>query len=97
MGTALMSMVLTNQFNRSENILAANKVAALQQKAAAGQPVDPAAVPRLSQAPDFAANVLHDLSHAYTTVFVIAVVLVALTLIPASFLPKKPAIQTPDV
>jgi len=29
-------------------------------------------------------------THAYTTVFVVAVVIVALTLIPAAFLPKKP-------
>jgi EmrB/QacA subfamily drug resistance transporter len=96
-GTAMMSMVLTNQFNRSENIVAANKLAALQQKAAAGVPVDPAAVPRQSLAPGFAANVFGDLSHAYTTVFVIAVALVAVTIIPASFLPKEPAIQTPEV
>src|SRR6202000_1890695 len=46
MGTALMSMVLTNQFNRSENITAANRLAALKQKAAAGGvPLDHAAVP----------------------------------------------------
>jgi EmrB/QacA subfamily drug resistance transporter len=96
-GTALMSMVLTNQFNRSENITAANKLALLQQKAAGGIPVDPSAIPRRSLAPDFSTGLLHDLSHAYTTVFVIAVAVVALTIIPASFLPKKPAIQTQDV
>lgn len=96
-GTALMSMVLTNQFNRSENITAANKLALLQQKAAGGIPVDPSAIPRRSLAPDFSTGLLHDLSHAYTTVFVIAVAVVALTIIPASFLPKKPAIQTHDV
>jgi EmrB/QacA subfamily drug resistance transporter len=97
MGTALMSMVLTNQFNRSENITAANKLASLQQKAAAtGVPVDPSAIPRQSLTPDFADNVVHDLSHAYTTVFVIGVALVALTIIPAAFLPKKPAVQTAD-
>jgi EmrB/QacA subfamily drug resistance transporter len=95
MGTALMSMVLTNQFNRSENITAANKLASLQQQAAAtGVPVDHSAIPLQSLAPGFAGNLLHDLSHAYTTVFVIAVVLVAFTIIPASFLPKKPASQT---
>ena len=44
MGTALMAMILTDQFNRSENIVAANKLAALQQKAAVGNvPVDPSA------------------------------------------------------
>ncbi|MGO9386002.1 MAG: DHA2 family efflux MFS transporter permease subunit [Mycobacterium sp.] len=95
MGTALMSMVLTNQFNRSESISAANKLASLQQKAAAsGVPLDQAAIPRQALAPGFAGNVLHDLSHAYTAVFVIAVVLVVCTTIPAAFLPKKPAIQT---
>jgi EmrB/QacA subfamily drug resistance transporter len=95
MGTALMSMVLTNQFNRSENITAANKLASLRQRAAAsGVPVDPSAVPTQTLAPGFSGNVLHDLSHAYTTVFVIAVVLVVSTIIPAVFLPKQPASQT---
>ena len=97
MGTALMSMVLTNQFNRSENITAANKLAILQQKAAAsGVPVEQSAIPRQSLAPGFAGNVLHDLAHAYTTVFVIAVVLVLSTIIPAAFLPKTPAISIAD-
>ena len=42
MGTALMSMILTNQFNRSENITAAKTLATLQQNAASrGVPVDP--------------------------------------------------------
>jgi EmrB/QacA subfamily drug resistance transporter len=95
MGTALMSMILTNQFNRSEYVSAANKLAALQQKAAtSGVPVDQAAIPRQALAPGFSSNVLHDLSHAYTTVFVIAVVLVVSTIIPALFLPKKPASET---
>jgi EmrB/QacA subfamily drug resistance transporter len=95
MGTALMAVILTNQFNRSPNIVAANKLAALHQKAAVdGVPVDQSAIPRQSLAPGFSGNVVHDLSHAYTAVFVIAVVLVAFTVIPASFLPKKPASQT---
>jgi len=95
MGTALMSMVLTNQFNRSENIAAANKLASLQQKAAAtGLPIDRSAIPRQSLVPGFLTNVQHDLSHAYTAVFAIAVVLVVFTVIPASFLPKQPASET---
>ncbi len=95
MGTALMSMILTNQFNRSENISAANKLAALQQRAATtGVPVDQSAIPRQSLAPGFSGNLVHDLSHAYATVFVLAVALVALTIIPAAFLPKQPASQT---
>jgi MFS family permease len=96
-GTALMSMVLTNQFNRSENITAANKLASLKQKAANGVPIDPSAIPRQSLRPGFSADVLHDFSHAYATVFMIAVILVAVVIIPASFLPKKPAIHTQDV
>jgi EmrB/QacA subfamily drug resistance transporter len=96
-GTALMSMVLTNQFNRSENITAANKLASLKQQAANGVPIDPAAIPRQSLRPGFSADVLHDFSHAYATVFMIAVILVAAVIIPASFLPKKPAIHTQDV
>jgi hypothetical protein len=95
MGTALMSMILTNQFNRSENISAAKKLAWLQQQAATtGLPVDQSAIPQQSLVPGFSANVLHDLSHAYTAVFVIAVVLVVSTIIPAMFLPKQPASQT---
>lgn len=95
MGTALMSMILTNQFNRSQNVVAANKVAALHQRAAVdGVPVDQSAIPRQALVPGFWANVVHDLSHAYTAVFVIAVVLVVCTVVPASFLPKKPASET---
>lgn len=95
MGTALMSMILTNQFNRSQNVVAANKVAALHQRAAIdGVPVDQSAIPRQALVPGFWTNVVHDLSHAYTAVFVIAVVLVVCTVIPASFLPKKPASET---
>jgi EmrB/QacA subfamily drug resistance transporter len=95
MGTALMSMVLTNQFNRSENVVAANKLAALQQKASvSGVPVDQSAIPPQSLAPGFWGVVMHDLSHAYAAVLVIAVVLVASTVIPASFLPRKPASLT---
>src|ERR1700737_1187201 len=39
--------------------------------------------------PDFVHNVMHDLSHAYTVVFLTVAVLVALTYIPAVFLPKR--------
>ena len=33
---------------------------------------------------------MHDLSHAYTLVLVVAIVVVALTLVPVAFLPNKP-------
>ncbi len=94
-GTALMAMILTNQFNRSNDIVAANKLAALQQKAAiSGVPVDPSQIPPEALAPSFSANLLHDLSHVYTTVFAVAMVVVAFTFIPAGFLPRKPATLT---
>jgi hypothetical protein len=88
-------MILTNQFNRSENLSAAKTLATLQQNAAGrGVPVNPAAIPRQALAPDFADHLLHDLSRAYTAVFAVAVGLIVFTVIPASFLPKKPASQT---
>ncbi|WP_180919221.1 DHA2 family efflux MFS transporter permease subunit [Mycobacterium vicinigordonae] len=91
-GTALMSMVLTSQFNRSPTITAANELTRIQQDAARrGVTVDPSAIPRRTMDPDFDTVLLHDLSHAYTVVLAIAVVLVTLTLIPAAFLPKTPA------
>jgi len=93
-GAALMAVILTNELNRSDNIAAANKLAALQQNASRhGVPVDPSAMPRQALAPDFASNVSQAFSHAYTTVLIVAVVLVAFTIIPAAFLPRKPADQ----
>jgi DHA2 family multidrug resistance protein len=95
-GTALMSVILTNQFNRSENITAANKLAAIQEEAAKrGTTPDPSSLPPQALVPDFMQNVLQDLSHAYTIVFAVAVALVALVYLPASFLPKKPAETAP--
>jgi EmrB/QacA subfamily drug resistance transporter len=94
MGTALMSVILTRQFNRSENTAVANKMALLQQNATRHRvPVDPSAIPQQALTPDFAGNLLNDLTHAYATVFVLAVVLVASTIVPAAFLPKKPTGQ----
>jgi MFS transporter, DHA2 family, multidrug resistance protein len=91
-GTALMSVILTNQFNHSPSIVAAGKIAALQEQAArTGLPPDPSELPAQALAPNFMSLVAHDLSHAYTVVFAVAVCLVIATFIPAAFLPKKPA------
>lgn len=95
MGTALMSVILTDQFNRSDTISAGHKIATLQENSARrGTPVEPSTLPKQALDPDFPGNLLHDLSHAYGVVFVVAVVLVALTFIPVALLPKKPAGQT---
>ena len=94
--TALMSVILTNQFNHSRNVSVADKLAILQEEAARrGVPLDRSTLPPQALAPDFTSSVLHGLSHAYTVVFVVSVVLVAVTYIPAAFLPKKPAATVP--
>lgn len=96
-GTAVMSVILANQFNRSDDILAARKLAVLERQAAAnGTPVNRSALPPQTVAPGFEAHLAHDLSHAYAAVFVVAVVLVLCTFVPASFLPKRPAAQPPS-
>lgn len=90
--TAVMSVILTDRFNDSKNISAADKFTILKQEAARrGVTPNPSAIPPRALAPDFMSNVLHDLAHAYTAVFVLAVVLLALAYVPAAFLPKKPA------
>jgi hypothetical protein len=48
-----------------------------QKKAARATPHDPSAVSRQGLAPDFTSRLMHDLSHAYTAVIVVAIILVA--------------------
>ncbi|GAA4544579.1 DHA2 family efflux MFS transporter permease subunit [Mycobacterium paraffinicum] len=97
-GAALMAVVLTNQFANNETLVAANRLASLQEDAdKRGLPLDPSAIPRQALSPDFSGHVIHDLSKVYTLVFVLAVALVAFTIIPAAFLPKTPVTPDPDV
>jgi EmrB/QacA subfamily drug resistance transporter len=96
-GASLMAVILTNEFNRNDAIVASNRLTELQLDAShRGVPVDPSAIPRQTLAPDFANAVVHGLSHAYTVVFALAVVLIASTIIPAMLLPKKPAVHAID-
>ena len=89
-------MILTNQFNRSEYITAAGKGDEVHAEAARrGVPPDPTNLPPQVLAPDFSALLATDLSQAYTVVFVVATACVLTTLIPAAFLPKKPAHPSP--
>lgn len=83
-GASLLAVILTNQLNRNETAFATSKMSS-----APGGPTDrgPSAVP---QHADLSSSVLHGLSHAYTVVFALAVALVALTIIPASFLLRNP-------
>jgi DHA2 family multidrug resistance protein len=95
-GSALMSVILTSQFNRSEYVSAATKPAAIQEEAAQrGVPPDPTRLPPQVLAPNFSEFVANDLSHAYTVMFAVAVCFVLTTLIPAAFLPKRPAHVAP--
>jgi EmrB/QacA subfamily drug resistance transporter len=93
-GTALMSVILTNQFNSSEAIQQANKLSYAAEAVRQGQ-LDPSALPPPSVLQQILAAARPDLYHAYFVVFVVAVGFVCLTFIPASFLPKKPAQSVP--
>jgi DHA2 family multidrug resistance protein len=85
-GTALMSVILTSQFNRSESIATAEKLGIIKGKFAGHGPP----VPSHEMPPDFTIRLMHDLTQAYTLVIVVAIVLVALALVPVAFLPNKP-------
>ena len=81
-GTALFSVLLTNGFNKSE------EASALRDAAQSGEP--------FAGGPDVIARAYSDMSHAFATSFVVAVVLVALCLIPVWFLPRKPSTKSVD-
>jgi DHA2 family multidrug resistance protein len=86
-GTALMSVILTSQFNRSESITTAEKLGILKGKLVK----HPAPAPSHHEvSPDFTVRLMHDLTHAYTLVIVVSIVVVALALVPVAFLPNKP-------
>ncbi|MCG5434032.1 DHA2 family efflux MFS transporter permease subunit [Mycobacterium sp. MYCO198283] len=90
-GTAVISVILTHQIDRSDVLRAAEQVNGLQEQArAAGRPVDPAAIPAIARQPGFPDHVMASLAHAYTATFVVAAVLAAVTLVPALLLPKRP-------
>jgi MFS transporter, DHA2 family, multidrug resistance protein len=86
-GAALMSVILTSQFNRSETITTAEKLGILKGKLGKHGPPMPSH-PEVS--PDFIVRLMHDLTHAYTLVIVVAIVFVTSTLVPVTFLPNKP-------
>jgi MFS transporter, DHA2 family, multidrug resistance protein len=91
-GAALMSVILTRRLNGSASIAAANRADSIREEAARrGLPPDLSKLPSQVLAPDFPSHVANDLSYAYAGVFVIAMILLAATAIPVSFLPKKPA------
>ncbi|QDQ96559.1 DHA2 family efflux MFS transporter permease subunit [Tomitella fengzijianii] len=76
-GAAVMSVVLTNQM-----IDHGVDSAKMQSQQAAGGPVPPGAAEQMQQ-------LLNGAADAFSNTFVVSVVIVALTLIPAAFLPRK--------
>jgi hypothetical protein len=84
---ALMSVILTGQFNRSESITAAEKLGILRGKVGKHGPLVPS---HHEVSADFTIRLMHDLTHAYTLVLGVAIVIVALALAPVAFLPNKP-------
>ena len=96
-GTALFSVILTNEFVKSDAVKGATALAEATKGSkdpsvigAAAQKlgIDPAGIEQL-----FAQAKL-DMADGFATVFVVATILVACCLIPAFFLPRKPA-ETP--
>lgn len=85
-GTAIMSMILTSKFNSSPYISTAAEFAAEQQSGISTGPP-----PEVMRGPDFPTLLADDLSHAYFIVFAVAAAIAAVTLAPASLLPKRPA------
>ncbi|TDZ91100.1 putative transport protein HsrA [Mycobacteroides salmoniphilum] len=85
-GAALMATLLTNQFNRAGGGIQADPLAVANGETgsrgiSSGPVVNPIS--------DFAINTPQWLSHAYTAVFLAAVVLAVVTIVPAVFLPRK--------
>ena len=91
MGTALFSVLLTNAYNNHADVV--GPTLALQN---AGSPREKAAVLHQlqltpNQAESVVAQGLHYMGNAFGNVFVVSTVLVGCCLIPAFFLPRKPA------
>ncbi len=91
-GAALMSVVLTSRFNGSADIAAANRADEIREQALRQHlPLDVSNLPPRIRTPGFAEHLTKDLSLAYAGVFLLGMIVVATTAIPAWFLPKRPA------
>ena len=88
-GTALFSVILTNEFRDSAYISAGTAL----RDAGGDQSATAAILEKFGISPDQLASleslVLGDMADAFSTVFVVATVLVACCLIPAFFLPRR--------
>jgi EmrB/QacA subfamily drug resistance transporter len=88
-GTALFSVILTNQLKDSRFVAASGELAA----AGDDRTAVAAVLDKFGISPDqlgsFEQLVTNDMADAFATVFIVATVLVACCLIPAAFLPRK--------
>ena len=92
MGTALFSVILTNELRKSDSVTQAQ---AITQATDGSQ--DPSVVAQAAQAlgidpttlESLFARATEDMASAFATVFIVATVLVGCCLIPAAFLPRK--------
>lgn len=91
-GAALMSVILTSRFDDSAIITVAEHADSVHQDGLVGrvgQPI-PSRLPAQAFPPDASEQLTNELSLAYAGVFLVAMIVVAATAIPASFLPKRP-------
>ena len=98
-GTALFSVILTDQFGGSKEIGIASKIGQITGGSKAPEALAQAAQ-KLGLDPSSLQAIFHkatlDMAESFATVFVVATVLVACCLIPAFFLPRKPAEKPVD-
>lgn len=86
-GVAVISVVLTNKLNGSDAIAAAE---AAQTAKATGQDLPGSAAALIAKLGDtFEAKVLSDMGDAFQTSYVVALVILVITLIPVALLPRK--------
>ncbi|WP_050671078.1 DHA2 family efflux MFS transporter permease subunit [Luteipulveratus halotolerans] len=101
-GVAIMSVLLTNHFNNSNAVQAGQKLGEAQQvgtpQAMQQAQQDPVVIEALKAAGGSVQKLtqmaMHEGAEAFASTFVVASILVALTFIPAFFLPRKP-LETP--
>ena len=93
MGAALMSVILTEQVKRQRQYRGGQPSGSIRERCGPNRPVARllSKLPSQVLAPDFPEHLANDLSRAYAGVFVVAMIVLAATAIPAFFLPKRRA------
>ena len=95
-GTALFSVLLTNGIKDSENLSLLGAATSLKDQPGKLADLLEQAGLSTAQLPLLQARALADMADAFSSVFVVATVLVACCLIPAAFLPRTKAAKQVD-